>query len=96
VHQASQGLTLSQPNNDVNVPYEMKFTVHPPHESFCVKKIALLSEARNLELYVNGGYEKSTRGIMLTLNKERWGHPQSSYFFLETLSVLLMMIQETY
>ncbi|CAB4043418.1 Hypothetical predicted protein, partial [Paramuricea clavata] len=49
----------------------MKFIVHPPHESFCITKIVLLSEARNLELYVNGGYEKSTRGIMLTLNNKR-------------------------
>ena len=71
VHQASPGLTLIQPNNDLNVPYEMKFTVHPPHESFCIKKIVLLSESRNLELFVNGGYEKSTRGIMLTLNNQR-------------------------
>ena len=52
----------------------MKFIVHPPHESFCVTKIVLLSEARNLELYVNGEYEKSTRGIMLTLNNKRWGY----------------------
>jgi hypothetical protein len=72
VHQASPGLTLSQPNNDPNVVYEMNFIVHPPHESFCIKKIVLLSESRNLELYVNGGYEKSTRGIMLTLNNQRW------------------------
>ena len=74
VHQANTGFTLSQPNDDLNVPYEMKFIVHPPHESFCVTKIVLLSEARNLELYVNGEYEKSTRGIMLTLNNKRWGY----------------------
>ena len=71
VHQADLGFTLIQPNDDLDVPYEMKFIVHPPHESFCITKILLLSEARNLELYVNGGYEKSTRGIMLTLNNKR-------------------------
>ena len=71
MHQANPGLTLCQPKDNPDIPYEMKFIIHPPHESFCITKIVLLSEARNLELYVNGGYERSTRGIMLTLNKER-------------------------
>lgn len=69
VHQACPGLTLNQPKNDPGLPYEMKFTVHPSFEDFCITKIVILSEARNLELYINGGYEKSSRGIMLTMNK---------------------------
>ena len=69
VHQACQGLTLNQPKPDT--PYEIKFIVHPAQEEFCISKIIILSEARNLELYINGSYEKSSRGVMLTMNKGR-------------------------
>ena len=63
---------MNQPQEDPGLPYELKFVVHPPHEDFCITKLVILSEARNLELYINGGYEKSSRGVMLTMNKGRW------------------------
>ena len=65
-------LTFDQPKGMmVDLPYEIKFSIHPPHEEFCISKIIILSEARNLELYIKGSYEKSSRGIMLTMNKGR-------------------------
>ena len=47
----------------------MTFTAHPVACDFCVTKIVVVSEARNVELYIDGMYEKTTKGMMLTLRK---------------------------
>lgn len=73
----------------------MNFIVHPLHESFCITKIVLLSEARNLELYVNGGYEKSTRGIRLTLNSERWATIIFMTYYITDLMTIKLILRQT-
>ena len=61
-------LTQPKPESDV-VPCEMSFTAHPLAQEFCVRNIVIVSEARNVELYVDDNYERTAKGIMLTIKK---------------------------
>lgn len=63
-------LTRPKPHSDV-VPCEMSFTAHPMAQEFYIKNIVIVSEARNVELYIDDNYEKTARGIMLTIRKGR-------------------------
>lgn len=72
VQSAGAGVVLTQPLPvSDNVPCELSFTAHPMSDEFCIKNIVIVSEARNVELYVDGGYAKTARGIMLTIKKGR-------------------------
>jgi len=74
VQSAGAGVVLTQPLPvSDNVPCELSFTAHPMSDEFCIKNIVIVSEARNVELYVDGGYAKTARGIMLTIRKGRSG-----------------------
>lgn len=64
-------LTRPKPHSDV-VPCEMSFTAHPMAQEFYIKNIVIVSEARNVELYIDDNYEKTARGIMLTIRKGRY------------------------
>lgn len=64
-------LTQPKPHSDV-VPCEMSFTAHPMAHEFYIKNIVIVSEARNVELYIDDNYEKTARGIMLTIRKGRY------------------------
>lgn len=72
VQSAGAGVTLTRPkpNPDI-VPCEMSFTAHPMAQEFYIKNIVIVSEARNVELYIDDNYEKTARGIMLTIRKGR-------------------------
>ncbi|XP_046851229.1 uncharacterized protein LOC124444641 [Xenia sp. Carnegie-2017] len=62
-HQSCPGLLFYRPNNfDIVSTFKLNFTNNLPHANLCVTTIVVLSEARNLELYVNGEYEKSVKG----------------------------------
>ena len=62
-HQSCPGLLFYRSNNfDIVSTFKLNFTNNLPHENLCVTTIVVLSEARNLELYVNGEYEKSVKG----------------------------------
>lgn len=52
----------------------MSFTAHPMAQEFYIKNIVIVSEARNVELYIDDNYEKTARGIMLTIRKGRCEH----------------------
>eukprot|EP00794_Sanderia_malayensis_P005597 gene5597-6286_t len=70
VQSSGCGVILTQPHPDTDiVPCEMTFTAHPISSEFCVTKIFVVSEAKNLELYVDNMYEKTAPGLMLTLKK---------------------------
>ena len=73
VQSAGAGVILTQPkpHSDV-VPCEMSFTAHPMAQEFYIKNIVIVSEARNVELYIDDNYEKTARGIMLTIRKGRY------------------------
>lgn len=67
---AGNGVHLTQPHPETDlIPCEMTFTAHPVSCEFCVTKIIVVSEARNVELYIDGMYEKTSKGVMLTLRK---------------------------
>lgn len=72
VQTAGAGVILTQPkpHSDV-VPCEMSFTAHPLAQEFYIKNIVIVSEARNVELYVDENYERTAKGIMLTIRKGR-------------------------
>lgn len=72
VQTAGAGVILTQPNpqSDV-VPCEMSFTAHPMAQEFYIKNIVIVSEARNVELYIDENYERTAKGIMLTIRKGR-------------------------
>ena len=70
-------LTRPKPHSDV-VPCEMSFTAHPMAQEFYIKNIVIVSEARNVELYINENYERTAKGIMLTIRKGRY----KNYVFL--------------
>ena len=73
VQSAGAGVTLSHPHPESDrIPCEMSFTAHPMSEEFCIKSIVIVSEARNVEMYVNDNYEKTAKGIMLTIRKGRY------------------------
>ena len=78
-------LTRPKPHNDI-VPCEMSFTAHPMAQEFYIKNIVIVSEARNVELYIDDNYEKTARGIMLTIKKGRY----SKYLF--TLSLFCLSL----
>ncbi|KXJ28670.1 uncharacterized protein LOC110246043 [Exaiptasia diaphana] len=72
VQSAGAGVVLTQPIPvSDNVPCELSFTAHPMSDEFCIKNVVIVSEARNVELYVDGCYAKTARGIMLTIRKGR-------------------------
>ncbi|XP_031560781.1 uncharacterized protein LOC116296822 [Actinia tenebrosa] len=72
VQSAGAGVILTQPVPvSDNVPCEMSFTAHPMSDDFCIKDIVIVSEARNVELYVDNSYAKTAKGIMLTIKKGR-------------------------
>ena len=72
VQSAGAGVTLTRPRPDIDmVPCEMSFTAHPMAQEFCIKNIVIVSEARNVELYIDENYEKTAKGIMLTIRKGR-------------------------
>lgn len=73
VQSAGSGVVLTQPLPvSDNVPCELSFTAHPMSDEFCIKNVVIVSEARNVELYVDGCYAKTARGIMLTIRKGRY------------------------
>ena len=73
VQSAGNGVCLTQPHPETDViPCEMTFMAHPVASEFCITKIIIVSEARNLEMYVNNMYEKTAKGLMLTLRKGKW------------------------
>ena len=66
------GVLLSHPRSSKQaIPCEIQITPYPFHQEFCVSKIVVVSEARNLELYVEDSYEYTAKGIMLTIKKGR-------------------------
>ena len=70
VQAAGSGVSLTQPHPETDIiPCEMTFTAHPVACEFCITKVLVVSEARNVELYIDGMYEKTTKGMMLTLRK---------------------------
>ncbi|XP_065071483.1 uncharacterized protein LOC135696127 [Rhopilema esculentum] len=70
VQAAGNGVCLTQPHPETDIiPCEMTFRAHPNASQFCVTNIVVVSEARNVELYVDDMYEKTTKGMMLTLKK---------------------------
>ena len=70
VQAAGNGVRLTQPHPETDIiPCEMTFRAHPNASQFCVTNIVVVSEARNVELYVDDMYEKTTKGMMLTLKK---------------------------
>lgn len=70
VQSAGAGVTLTRPKPHPDiVPCEMSFTAHPMAQEFYIKNIVIVSEARNVELYIDDNYEKTARGIMLTIRK---------------------------
>ena len=73
VQSAGAGVTLTRPKicSDI-VPCEMSFTAHPMAQEFHIKSIVIVSEARNVEMYIDDNYEKTARGIMLTIRKGRY------------------------
>lgn len=72
VQSAGAGVTLTRPKSHSNViPCEMSFTAHPMAQEFYIKNIVIVSEARNVELYIDDSYEKTAKGIMLTIRKGR-------------------------
>lgn len=73
VQSAGAGVTLTQPkpHSDM-VPCEMSFTAHPMAQEFYIKNIVIVSEARNVELYIDDNYERTAKGIMLTIRKGRY------------------------
>lgn len=75
VQSAGAGVTLTRPKPHPDiVPCEMSFTAHPMAQEFYIKNIVIVSEARNVELYIDDNYEKTARGIMLTIRKGRCEH----------------------
>lgn len=72
VQSAGAGVTLTQPRSDSDIiPCEMSFTAHPMAQEFYIKNIVIVSEARNVELYIDDNYERTAKGIMLTIRKGR-------------------------
>lgn len=72
VQSAGAGVTLTRPKPQPGlIPCEMSFTAHPMAQEFYIKNIVIVSEARNVELYIDDNYEKTARGIMLTIRKGR-------------------------
>ena len=70
VQSSGSGVCLTQPHPETDViPCEMHFKAHPLSSEFCITKIVIVSEARNLELYIDDMYETTARGCMLTLKK---------------------------
>ena len=41
-------------------------------QEFYIKNIVIVSEARNVELYIDDNYERTAKGIMLTIKKGRY------------------------
>ena len=73
VQSAGAGANLTHPKPETeNVPCELSFTAHPMAQQFCIKSIDIVSEARNVELYVDDRYERTAKGIMLTIKKGRF------------------------
>ncbi|XP_032240117.2 uncharacterized protein LOC5514667 [Nematostella vectensis] len=72
VQSAGAGVILTRPRPETDVvPCEMSFTAHPMSDEFSIKSVVIVSEARNVELYVDGSYAKTAKGIMLTIRKGR-------------------------
>lgn len=72
VQSAGAGVTLTRPRSDSDIiPCEMSFTAHPMAQAFYIKNIVIVSEARNVELYIDDNYERTAKGIMLTIRKGR-------------------------
>ncbi|KAM7435629.1 hypothetical protein ABFA07_014485 [Porites harrisoni] len=72
VQSAGAGVTLTRPRSDSDIiPCEMSFTAHPMAQEFYIKNIVIVSEARNVELYIDDNYERTAKGIMLTIRKGR-------------------------
>lgn len=72
VQSAGAGVTLTRPKAHTDVvPCEMSFTAHPMAQEFYIKNIVIVSEARNVELYIDDNYERTAKGIMLTIRKGR-------------------------
>ena len=70
VQSAGGGVCLAQPHPETDiVPCEMTFKAHPIACEFCITKIIIVSEARNLEMYIDEMYERTAKGMMLTLRK---------------------------
>ncbi len=66
-------MSFAQPNPETDVvPCEMTFMAHPIASEFCITKVLIVSEAKNLELYIDNMYEKTAKGLMLTLKKGRY------------------------
>ncbi|EDO42778.1 predicted protein [Nematostella vectensis] len=74
VQSAGAGVILTRPRPETDVvPCEMSFTAHPMSDEFSIKSVVIVSEARNVELYVDGSYVKTAKGIMLTIRKGSHG-----------------------
>jgi hypothetical protein len=82
VQSAGAGVILTQPVPvSDNVPCELSFTAHPMSDEFCIKNVVIVSEARNVELYVDNSYAKTAKGIMLTIRKGRYDYYKMLFIY---------------